>query len=89
MDEVSSAVEEIIRFVAEAMAEKISDIQMDKTVWAKISESTGGGRYKVRYAGNEYTAFALGDASYEANDTVAVTFMEGARENIIILGKKQ
>ena len=76
--------EQLLKAMDIVVEQKLSQLEYDKTIQAKIFSVTDvdTGEYKVRYNGNIFSAFANdASVSYKKNDDVYVTVPEGDFSN--------
>ena len=76
---MNSVSEQLLQAIEIITDEKVSQLQFDKTIQAKIFSivNLDSGEYKVRYNGNIFSAFADNEVSYKVDDMVYVTVPEG------------
>lgn len=76
---MNSISEQLLQAIEIITDEKVSQLQFDKTIQAKVFSivNLDTGEYKVRYNGNIFSAFADEDTSYKVDDMVYVTVPEG------------
>ena len=84
MSESSRAIDTIIEYVIRAISEKVKNLNYDKTVFGRITQVIDAKHYRAEYAGGDYSIFSPNETSYAVGDIVAMTFMEGRSNNIVI-----